>query len=212
MKGRLRMRPTYCLAHAGVEGAYDGAVSFSPDPIATLPDRLLVEVADCGFYPTIICRAIAGAVGERRVAAHLVHHEATFAGSEAHRHLTVLVLVDGAFIICHADEGEFGRAIVSTEVVKLSAIDSVICTQSVADPASPRPDLAEAWLTVIWGATRRIDVGPAACDNPTCEADHGYTGVDAADDYVVRMSRDADGVASMQKLVEFGSLLQAAVR
>ncbi|WP_297741231.1 DUF5998 family protein [uncultured Tessaracoccus sp.] len=206
------MRLTYCLAHGDVEGAYDGAVSSSADPIATLPDRLLVEVADCGFYPTIICRAIAGAVGERRVTAHLVHHEATFAGSEAHRHLTVLVLVDGAFVICHADEGEFGRAIVSTEVVKFAAIDSVVLTQSVADPASPRPDLAEAWLTVIWGATRRIDVGPAACDNPTCEADHGYTGVDAADDYVVRMSRDADGVASMHKLVEFGNLLQAAVR
>ena len=212
MKGRVRMSPTYCLRHRGVEGAYDGAVSSRPDPIATLPDRLLVEVADCGFYPTIICRAVAGAVGDRLVIGHLVHHEATFAGNEAHRHLTVLVLVEEAFIICHADEGEFGRAIVSTEVVKLAALDSVILTQSVADPASPQPDLAETWLTVIWGATRRIDVGPAACDNPTCEADHGYTGVDAADDYVVRMSRDADGAASLQKLVEFGSLLQAAVR
>lgn len=192
--------------------AYDGSVTSRPDPIATLPDRLLMEVADCGFYPAIVCRAVASAVGKRAVIGHLVHHEATFAGSEAHRHLTVLVLVDDGFIICHADEGELGRAIVTTELVKLAAIDSVVLTQSVADPASPQPGLAEAWLTVIWGAARRIDLAPAACDDPTCEADHGYTGVDAADDYVVRMSRDADGAESLERLVEFGTMLQAVVR
>lgn len=186
-------------------------MTFRADPTAILPQRLRLEVADCGFYPTVVCRALAGTVGERPILGHLVHHEATFAGHEVNRHLTVLVLAEGAFIICHADEGEHGRALVTTELVKLSSIDSVVLTQSVAEPASPRAGLAEAWLTVIWGATRRLDVGPATCDDPTCDADHGFTGVSASDDYVVRMSRDADGSDNLSKLVEFGTQLQGAV-
>ena len=182
------------------------------DPVETLPDPLVSEVIDCGFYPAVVCRALAGAVGTRRVDAHLVHHEATFLGSEAHRHLTVLVLVEGGFIICHADEAVLGRALVTPEMIRLDAIESVVLTQSVADPASPNAGLAEAWLTVIWGATRRLDLGPASCDDPTCDADHGYAGVSTSDDYVVRMSRDADGAGTLDRLVAFGSILQGAVR
>lgn len=186
-------------------------MTIRPDVSAVLPPTLIEEVADCGFYPSLVSQALAGAVGRREVIGYLVHHEATFAGHEVNRHMTVLTLVDRALIICHADEGEQGRAIVTTELVKLSAINSVVLTQSVADPAARKPGLAEAWLTVIWGATRRIDLGPGACEDPNCDADHGYTGVSAADDYVLRMSRDADGQESTQKLVEFGGLLQGVV-
>ncbi|NLE97577.1 MAG: phosphodiesterase [Propionibacterium sp.] len=169
------------------------------------------EIADCGFYPHLVSQALAGAVGRRGIRSYVVHHEATFSGHEVHRHITVLVLLEDALIICHADEGEHGRAIVTTELVRLTSIDSVMLTQSVADPAAKSPGLAEAWLTVIWGATRRLEVAPASCDDPTCDADHGYTGIAAADDYVLRMSRDADGSANTGKLVEFGTLLQGAV-
>lgn len=183
-----------------------------PDANPSLPERLRAEVADCGFYPSLVCHAVAGAVGGRAITHHLVHHEATFAGHEVHRHLTVLALIEGAMVICHADEAEHGRAIVTTEVVRLSAIDSVVLTQSVADPASRNAGLVEAWLTVIWGTARRIDLGPAGCDDPSCDADHGYTGMSTGEDYVVRMSRDADGPESMIKLVAFGARLQELVR
>lgn len=182
------------------------------EAIPSLPERLRAEVADCGFYPSLVCHAVSSAVGSRPVTHHLVHHEATFAGTEVHRHLTVLALIDGAMVICHADEAEHGRAIVTTEVIRLSSVDSVVLTQSVAEPASRHAGLVEAWLTVIWGATRRIDLGPAGCDDPSCDADHGYTGMSTTDDYVVRMSRDADGAESMIKLVAFGTALQELVR
>lgn len=184
----------------------------APDPRTHLPQTLLDEVADCGFYPAVVISTLAGAIGRRPIVGHLVHHEATFAGHEVHRHLTVLALVDGAFIICHADEGERGNALVTTELIRLATIDSVILTQSVANPDSPRAGLAEAWLTLVWGSTRRIDLGPASCDDPSCDADHGYSGVSTSDDYAVRMSRDADGSDSLSKLVAFGELMQEAVQ
>ncbi len=32
-------------------------------------------------------------------------------------------------------------------------------------------------MTVGWGGINRIDLEPAACADPDCDADHGYTGV-----------------------------------
>lgn len=184
----------------------------SQDSKHALPEQIVSEVEDCGFYPAVVIEALQGALDGRKVLGHVVHHEATFASQEVHRHLTVLALLEKAFIICHADEAENSRAIVTTELVRLDAIDSVILTRSVADAASDRPGLAEAWLTIIWGAARRLDVQPAVCEDRNCEADHGYTGVSTADDYVLRMSRDADGIQAMQRLAEFGALLQGAIR
>lgn len=182
------------------------------DAASPLPPTLLQEVLDCGFYPDVVARSLAGAVGDRVVQHFLVHHEATFAGPEVSRHLTVLALLDEALIICHADEGGPGRAIVSSEVVRLSAVESVVLTQSVQDPTTSHSGLAEAWLTILWGNAKRIDVGPASCDDPNCEADHGYQGLVTGEDYVIRMSRDADGAEGTTKLVEFGTLLQGLVR
>ena len=176
-----------------------------------LPERLVFEVEDGGFYPTVVISSLSDTVAGRPVLQHLVHNEATFAGSEAHRHLTVLVLLEGSLVICHADEADRGRALVTTEVIRLSSIQSVVLTRSVAEPTSPQSDLAEAWLTVIWGAARRIDLGPGMCDDPTCEADHGFQGISSAEDYVVRMSREADGAEQTARLVEFATALQGAV-
>ena len=57
---------------------------------------------------------------------------------------------------------------------------------------------------------RRLELEPAACEDPTCEADHGYTASDMADDLTVRMSAAADGDGPLQRLVEFGTALQLA--
>jgi hypothetical protein len=43
-----------------------------------------------------------------------------------------------------------------------------------------------------WGAVSRIDLEPAACGDPNCEADHGYTGSSTADDLSLRVSEAGD--------------------
>ena len=68
----------------------------------------------------------------------------------------------------------------------------------------------ETWLAVGWGAVRRIDVEPATCSDPQCEADHGYTGTLVGDDLTVRMSAAADGPDRVARLVRFASSLQRA--
>ncbi len=78
-------------------------------------------------------------LGGQEVLDHLVQHEATFAGHELHRHLTVLVRTEKQLLICHVDEGEGGRteALSTVEVVALRAIDSVVVTRARCRPGAP---------------------------------------------------------------------------
>lgn len=179
-----------------------------------IPSDLHQEVKECGFYPELVSESIAGALGTQEVLAHLVHHEATFTGHEVQRHMTVLVLTERQLIIVHTDDSDQGnpeRALTSSEVVALRAIDSVVLTRSVAEPERSSGELAEAWLTVVWGGASRLDLGPAGCEDPDCVADHGFTGMAVPNDLTVRMSPAGDGPTVTSKLLKFGAQLQARV-
>ena len=70
------------------------------------------------------------------------------------------------------------QATSTTESVPLSSIGPVVVQRVVDNPAHFRPgDLpTEVVLTVNWGSISRIDLEPATCGDPQCEADHGLTG------------------------------------
>jgi hypothetical protein len=54
-----------------------------------------------------------------------------------------------------------------------------------------------------------MDLEPAGCDDPSCEADHGYTGVLSADDFSLRVSAAADGADAVVGLLSFAEQLSA---
>jgi hypothetical protein len=86
----------------------------------------------------------------------------------------------------------------------------------VANPATlddgSDPTPTEAVLTIGWGGVSRIDLEPAACADPECDADHGYTGVLASDDFSLRVSSAADGQGAVDGLLEFAETLSARTR
>ncbi|MEA4943663.1 MAG: DUF5998 family protein [Propionicimonas sp.] len=182
-----------------------------------LPAALTDEIRDCGYFPELIADAIARARGPEQVEGYLVHHEATFNRDEIQRHLSVLLLTPTRLLVGHTDEneapGEPVQALTTTESVPLGRVGSVALSQVVSNPESygtRRAKVVEAWLTIGWGTMRRIDLLPAQCDDPTCEADHGYTGDLANDDLTVRISAAADGEAKVNQLIEFSTQLQLA--
>jgi hypothetical protein len=65
-------------------------------------------------------------------------------------------------------------------------------------------------LTIGWGGVGRIDLEPAGCGDPQCDADHGYTGVLASDDFSLRVSAAADGSDAVGGLLDFAASLSAA--
>lgn len=181
-----------------------------------LPADLAHQVAQCGFYPELVTDTISSGLADDPILGFLVHHEATFAGHEIQRHMTVLVLTERQLLICHTDDGDNGvpdRALTTAEVVALRAIDSVVVTRSIAHPDrfTPGSGVVETWLSMVWGAARRLDLGPAACEDPDCDADHGYTGMQVPNDLTVRMSPAGDGDSNTRRLLEFGALLQRRI-
>lgn len=189
----------------------------TPRPALQLPPALSAEIHACGYFPELVADAVSLALGAEEPVAHLVHHEATFNREEIARHLSVLVLTPSRLIVAHTDEndnpGEPAQALTTTESAALRNVNSVALSQVVSHPeryGSRRSAVAETWLTITWGTLRRVDLEPAHCADPNCEADHGLTGMIAGDDLTVRISAAADGEGKVQELIAFGTALQLA--
>ena len=185
-------------------------------------DELRTAIEKSGYYPDVVWDAVASAVAGEHVVSHLVHHEPTIdERDEVRRHVTVLVLTQSRLIVAHTDEHAPDDLLPapytssSTEAVTLSAVRSVVVNWMVANPESyagrliPASGANEAVLTIGWGAVGRIDLEPAGCADPECEADHGYTGVVTSDDFSLRVSAAAEGPEAVANLLGFADALSA---
>ncbi len=180
---------------------------------------LVAAIEQTGYYPQVVAGGVRAAVAGEEVASFLVHHEPTIDRDEVRRHITVVVLTATRMILCHTDEHDPDDLLpepytsTSTEAIRLSTVRSVVVNRMVANPASfaggGEPAPTEAVLTVGWGGINRIDLEPAGCADPECEADHGYTGVLASDDFSLRVSSAADGQGAVDDLLAFAESLSA---
>jgi Family of unknown function (DUF5998) len=196
--------------------------SATPDATPdTAPDAwtdLTSQLHRAGYYPELVADVLDVAVAGEEIVSHLVLPETTFDASEVRRHLTVLVLTPTRLVTAHVDdhpadsENPSASAAATTESVPLSEVRSVSLTHVVADPQTHRsgnPPL-EVTLALGWGAVSRVDLEPAACPDPSCEADHGLTGQITPDDVVVRVSAEAEGRAAVGAAVDFAKALSRA--
>lgn len=186
---------------------------------STLPASLIREIDDCGFFPQLVCDSVGQGVGDEAVEAFLVHHEATFAHDGIARHLSVLVLTATRLIVSHTDDHtddpQGGGAVSSLEAVPTRLLGAVALSKVVARPecfGTDAAEVVETWLTMSWNTVRKVDLEPASCGDPNCEADHGFTGSNVAEDMVIRMSAAADGPDQVNRLIAFGTALQRRVR
>src|ERR1700712_4584927 len=161
-------------------------------PLRTTDDRTDdadrgVELRDAidrtGYYPEVVVDSVAAAVSGERVVSFYVHHEPTFDRDEVRRHLSVVVLTPSRLILVHTDEHAGDDLLpepytsTSSEAIRLPAGKSVVAARMVPNPAKGPQPPAEAVMTLGWGGASRVALEPAGCDDPNCEADHGYTGV-----------------------------------
>ena len=185
---------------------------------ATLAPRLRADIERSGYYPELVSDTLDTALADEAVVSYVVHHEATFDHDELRRHVTVLALTPTRLIVSHVDEhapdetSTVPYATASTEAVRLQRVDSVVVTRIAAHPERHRQGgpLRELMLTIGWGAVARIELEPATCGDPQCDADHGYTGTSSNDDLSVRISEAADGADVVQRAVQFAAALSEA--
>ncbi|MFP5336321.1 MAG: DUF5998 family protein [Actinomycetes bacterium] len=185
-----------------------------------LPRALRADVERAGYYPALVCDVVATALAGEEVLAHLVHPETTFDSSEVRRHVTVLVVTPTRLLAAHADDHSPDATVptvyasASTEAVPLHKVTSVVLQHVVTEPDRHRAGDGprELTLTIGWGAVQRLDLEPAGCSDPDCEADHGYTGTVNGDDISVRVSVDAEGADAVSGALEFARVLSSVTR
>lgn len=185
---------------------------------AGLPTDLRTEIERAGYYPELVGDVLDVALAGEPVRSFLVHPETTFDRVEVRRHVTVLVLTPSRLVVAHADDHEPDElsqqpyASASTEAVALRQVRSVVLSHAVANPEQHRSGMTprELNLTIGWGSLSRVDLEPAGCGDPECEADHGYTGTVAGDDITVRLSAEAEGTEAVGAAVAFARALSAA--
>ena len=148
-------------------------------------NELVRKIEKSGYYPALVSDVLGIALADEPVVAHLVQSETTFDVDTIRRHLSVVVLTGSRLIFVHADDhggdeehGDEAHGIASSESVPLSAVRSVMVTHVVPRPEKYRPGTLgrELTLTIGWGAVSRVDLEPATCGDPQCEADHGMIG------------------------------------
>jgi len=185
--------------------------------MADVPSATLRQSLDlAGYYPELVGDVLDVAIAGEEVVGHLVHPETTF-DTEVRRHVTALVLTPTRLIMAHvddhhADDGRAESASATTEAVPLSAVHTVALTHVVGSPERHRAGATPTELTLAigWGGVQRVDLEPATCGDPDCEADHGYTGSITPDDVVVRISAQAEGRDAVCAAVAFARALSAA--
>lgn len=189
---------------------------------ATLPDALLRDIEQAGYYPALVADVLRAAIGQEPVGAHLVHAETTIDEEAVRRHVTVMVISGSRLVIAHADDHTpsldtptiVARSVATatTETVPLSAIRGVMLTHVVTSPERYVAGSLgrEVTVTIGWGTVSRVDLLPAACADPDCLADHGYEGTVTSDDISIRVSADADGEANLLNALSFAAALSAA--
>ncbi|GJF31922.1 DUF5998 family protein [Kitasatospora sp. NBC_01539] len=184
----------------------------------TTTQDLRSAIERSGYYPALVSEAVEAAVGPEPITSYLVHQETTFDANEVRRHVTVLVLTASRFVVSHTDEqnGDAATpvpyATTSTESVRLDRITSVVLSRMVANPETYTPGTLprEVVLTIGWGAVQRLDLEPAGCSDPNCDADHGYTGSATADDLSLRVSEAGDGPETVAQALVFARALSEA--
>jgi hypothetical protein len=195
----------------------------APD-LADVSADLRDAIDRCGYYPDVVTDSLAVAIAGEPITAFVLQHEPTFDRDEVRRHITILALTPTRLIVGHTDEHAADELIrapyasTSTEAIPLHRVNAVVVNRVVPNPAgyaSGKSDPAvagggEVVLTIGWGMVNRIDLEPAVCADPNCEADHGYTGSVAADDISLRISAAADGPAGIQQVLDFAQALSFA--
>ncbi len=185
-----------------------------------LPDDLTRAIERAGYYPALVADVVQAALGSEDVLSHLVHQETTFDQDVVRRHITVLAVTTSRLVIAHADDhtdeqsgAEQEVATATTESVPLSAVRGVMLTHVVPQPQDYRRGSLgrELTLTLGWGAVNRVDLLPATCSDPDCEADHGYEGTIASDDISLRISAAADGEDALRGALHFARELSASI-
>jgi hypothetical protein len=175
-------------------------------------EDLKAKIEAGGYFPTLMWGVIEDALAGEEVRAYLIHQEPTLTAGEVGSHVSAMVLTPTRLVTMHIDDTVEGpddevTAAVTTDAVALRAIHSVAATHVVRGAGTgPRA----VTLAVQWGGASHFELEPAQCGDPTCPAEHGYTGSVTTADVLLRVSEEGDGEERVAEALAFMRALSKA--
>lgn len=182
-----------------------------------LPADLRDELSRSGYFPQTAAECVSRSLRGAELLGYLVRPETTFDGAEVRRHLTVLALTARHLVVAHlddepADELNPSQVVATSERVRLSRIGSLGLSQTFdSSDTSTEGREAEVTLGISWGGSHRVELERGWCDDPECQADHGWSGTLAPSDVALRVSALADGDSAVKAALRFHDELADAV-
>lgn len=166
------------------------------------------EIEELGFYPDLVTRALKRALGGATPLASIFQVEAAFDHESMFNHLSALALTSTTVVQLHVDEQPDGTAMIASAIHPIRTIRGVSFMEVVGAPSSAETSTQEITIALNLGAVRRSDIDPMHCDDPMCDAEHGYQMLTVPDDINMRISAAADGVDALQRAEKFVDVLQ----
>lgn len=182
-----------------------------------LPADLVTDLETAGYFPQTAARSLQLSLRGATPLTYLVRPETTFDGPEVRRHLTVLVLTSTHLLIGHLDDDQAdalnpSQVVATTERIALRRITGTGLSQVFDTDGSQTPGReTEVTIGITWNGAQRVDLERAYCDDPECQADHGYTGTIAPADLALRVSALADGDGAVAAAIAFHGRLVDAI-
>ena len=182
-------------------------------------EQLIEEIKVAGFYPDLVLEVVDEALVGLTPDAHFVQHETHFTRNDFHRHITVMLLCGEFLIFAHLDDqrldGEEQGTVahVSIEALPLSDLNAVTISYGFSEPQTYRTGEttpAEISFQIAWTGSMHMEIAPATCQDPNCNANHGYSGDARREDIIVRVSATADGPESVLHAQHFARALHRA--
>ena len=182
-------------------------------------EQLVADIKHAGFYPDLVLEVVDEALADMNPDAHFVQHETHFSRDDFHRHITVMVMSGDYNVFAHLDDQHLQadpKATVpnlSLDAVHLSDLNAVTMSYGFSQPQAYNAGNTaptEISFQIAWTGSLHLELAPAGCQDPQCNADHGYTGDARREDIAVRVSATADGPESVYRAQHFARALHRA--
>jgi hypothetical protein len=100
----------------------------------------------------------------------------------------------------------------SSETVALRRVGNISVSRIFGNPAEYKPGALPriVRVTLNWGGGEVIELEPATCPDPDCQADHGYAGSLSGEDISLDVDTELTGEEAAIRLLAFAQELSAA--
>ncbi|MCL2803841.1 MAG: DUF5998 family protein [Micrococcales bacterium] len=167
------------------------------------------ELDKVGYFPDLVEGMIDLALACEQPTSFLVVPESTLGEGTIGWHVTFLAITPTRLVVVHIDDADLvdGKttAASTSTAAKLESIKQVRVSQMIDNPAEYSGPDHDRLLTVSvsWGMATSIEVEPAGCADPGCEADHGWQGTASTEDAGFTVSTDVNGPELVVAAMEF---------